>query len=179
MNTPHLKIAEPCHENWQDMTTQVRKDSFGEQGRHCDKCCKVVVDFTSMPTEKVIAFISERKAEKICGRFRSEQVRTPEIINRPAKRYRIFFAALYFVFGGILFTSCKHEQEKMGKVAVENSFAKGAGQFQNVDSPLTLTKVKVEPVKPIGTICNKVDTTEPEIIKMGEVEYIPNDTIQK
>lgn len=76
----HLSIAEPCHENWQNMSQQ-------EQGRHCDKCCKVVVDFTSMPTEKVIAFINERQTEKICGRFRSEQIsegkRSSSFVPRP------------------------------------------------------------------------------------------------
>ncbi|HET6993112.1 MAG TPA: hypothetical protein VFJ43_17390, partial [Bacteroidia bacterium] len=102
------------------------------------------------------------------------------------KRYRLFFAALYFVFGGILFSSCKDQQEKMGKVAIENSFDNGVKQVQNVDSPLNVTRAHVDPVKrkpvtvkPVGTTCNKVDTTQPEIYKMGEVEYIPNDTIKK
>ncbi|HET6993111.1 MAG TPA: hypothetical protein VFJ43_17385 [Bacteroidia bacterium] len=44
----HIEVQEPCHENWQNMSPQARKDSFGEKGRHCDKCCKTVFDFTEM-----------------------------------------------------------------------------------------------------------------------------------
>jgi hypothetical protein len=177
-NIPVLKIAEPCHENWTEMNPQ-------EQGRHCDKCCKVVVDFTSMPTEKVIEFISERKAEKICGRFRSEQIIPDRVVpsSHSAKRYRIFFAALYFVFGGLLFASCKHvEEPTMGKISVEGSFGNGISQIPVVDTPQSRTQpridVKTKNPPVTGTTCIKTDTIEPEYIKMGEVEYMPTDTLK-
>lgn len=99
----YLTIPDPCHENWDAMTPE-------EQGRYCGKCCKVVVDFTSMPTEDVIRFISDRSSQKICGHFRTDQIGPqPEFKNESYSvtgRLKLFLAALVFVFGSALFTGC-------------------------------------------------------------------------
>ncbi len=61
-----IRIAQPCHENWNDMSLQTG-------GRHCDSCQKVVHDFTKMNDEELIAFM--KTSEKgSCGRFREDQV---------------------------------------------------------------------------------------------------------
>ena len=125
----HIEIPEPCHESWQNMTPQ-------EKGRFCDKCCKVVVDFTNMATEKVIDFLNQKKEERVCGRFRTDQivVPPPQKINPLfAKRAKIFLAALVLVFGGMLFTGCKVHEEKMGKVSNEKfqNFQNETDQPQN------------------------------------------------
>ena len=169
----HIEIPKPCHENWADMSKQ-------EQGRHCDVCCKVVIDFTAMPTEKVIEIISQRKSEKICGRFRNDQLHSNRAdIKSPRNRYRVFMAALYFVFGGLLFTSCRTHDTKMGKVKVENSFGQEENGFNKLDTPSSMTRNKID--KPIHAVATKtsvlsVDTIEPEIHMLGEVMYIPEDT---
>src|ERR1041385_275441 len=107
-------ISKPCSEDWNKMTAE-------EQGRHCQVCCKTVVDFSSRTNDEIIGFLEKNAASKICGRFRKEQLISRVRKPRPASRYRIFFAALVFVFGGMLFSSCgmskpKHE-EVMGDVA--------------------------------------------------------------
>jgi hypothetical protein len=173
----HLEIPKPCHENWLNMSKQ-------EQGRHCGVCCKTVVDFTSMPTEKVIEVISQKKDENICGRFRPDQLNTSRANVSPRNRYRIFMAAIYFVFGGLLFTSCRVNEPKMGKVKVSNSFGQDGNGFNRVDTPSSRTRYKTD--QPVQTVpvCNKpviaaADTIEPEIHMLGEVLYIPIDTTQK
>ncbi len=106
-----LEIPEPCHESWGKMTPK-------EKGRFCDKCCKVVVDFTNMPTPEVIQFIAERKSERVCGRFRHDQVAVPPapVVRKSiSDRVKQFLAAIFLVFGGALFSGC-HE-EKVGKIA--------------------------------------------------------------
>ena len=50
-----LNIAEPCHENWQNMTTQ-------EQGRFCGSCRKSVVDFTMMSDQEVLNYLKAENA---------------------------------------------------------------------------------------------------------------------
>ncbi|MGL4595961.1 MAG: hypothetical protein ACRCYO_00440, partial [Bacteroidia bacterium] len=43
---PVVQIPEPCSEDWNKMTPET-------QGRFCDKCCKVVVDFTEKTTTEI------------------------------------------------------------------------------------------------------------------------------
>src|SRR5689334_14882257 len=62
----HLKIEEPCHENWQQMTPN-------EQGRHCLSCQKTVVDFTYMSDQEILNHIS-RASSSVCGRFNNDQL---------------------------------------------------------------------------------------------------------
>lgn len=69
-----IKVAEPCHENWENMQT-------AEKGRFCNSCQKTVIDFTKMSAGELIGFFeqlsqkSEAKGEKpsICGRINKAQ----------------------------------------------------------------------------------------------------------
>ena len=171
----HLSIPKPCHENWLDMTVEGK-------GRHCRICSKTVMDFTKMPAEKAIEIIAQKNSEKICGRFRPGQLGNTTANKSPRNRYRIFMAALYFVFGGLLFNSCRshHDDVKMGKVKLENSFAPGDHQ-NNPDTPSSRVKNKIN-MKRDNTGAKQnaaVDTPEQEIHMLGEVIYMPEDTTKK
>jgi hypothetical protein len=61
-----LTIADPCHENWDQMTP-------AEKGRFCDSCQKQVVDFTDM-TDGQIASFFKKTTGSICGRFMDDQL---------------------------------------------------------------------------------------------------------
>lgn len=106
-----VQIPEPCHENWQAMQPQAN-------GRFCDSCCKVVVDFTHFSDQEIIDYLQSKKSDRVCGRFKTEQVQqtpVPEIIL-PNNRNHLwnlqrFAAALLLAFGSILFTACGNEHE--------------------------------------------------------------------
>jgi hypothetical protein len=61
-----LKIAEPCHENWNRMDA-------AERGRFCQSCQETVTDFTLMDDKEILQFLS-RKSESVCGRFTADQL---------------------------------------------------------------------------------------------------------
>jgi hypothetical protein len=44
-----------------------------EKGRHCEHCCKTVVDFTEMSDEEIIRYVTERPFG-ICGRLMPDQL---------------------------------------------------------------------------------------------------------
>lgn len=69
----HISIPQPCHENWQQMTPK-------DNGRHCQSCCKTVVDFTSMTTGDIVALLAV--GGNTCGRFAPNQL---EAINYTLK----------------------------------------------------------------------------------------------
>jgi hypothetical protein len=60
-----INISQPCHVEWQQMTRV-------EQGRHCQSCCKTVIDFTAMSNIDIIAYFTLH--ENICGRIASNQL---------------------------------------------------------------------------------------------------------
>ncbi|HTL81164.1 MAG TPA: hypothetical protein VL651_05645 [Bacteroidia bacterium] len=133
-DTP-LHIPKPCHENWNAM-------SPGEKGRHCAVCSKVVMDFTAMPTEKVVEFIAAKSSEKICGRFRSDQVSVPVFPQKNfsfSRKLKIFLAAVAVVFGSTLFTSCydrRHPQHFQGEIRIFDWKESSAHFASAADSPI-------------------------------------------
>src|ERR1700759_1365193 len=60
-----INIPEQCHQSWQQMTVN-------QEGRHCDHCCKTVVDFTKMSNEEIIRHLSN--SANVCGRFEPQQL---------------------------------------------------------------------------------------------------------
>ncbi|MCO5949422.1 hypothetical protein [Mucilaginibacter flavidus] len=60
-----ISITEPCSQSWQQMTPV-------DDGRHCESCCKTVVDFTTMTKEEIIILLSSGRNP--CGRITSEQL---------------------------------------------------------------------------------------------------------
>jgi hypothetical protein len=74
-----LNIAEPCHENWQNMTPQ-------DQGRFCGACQKTVVDFTVMSDQAVLNYFLKAD-HNVCGRFAHDQLNKELIITKKQKRF--------------------------------------------------------------------------------------------
>lgn len=67
MSSPFIKIMHPCSQNWNNMQPE-------KNGRMCNHCSKLVVDFTSFNRDEILNFLKESKNEKVCGRFRKEHV---------------------------------------------------------------------------------------------------------
>lgn len=62
-----ISIENPCHEDWQGMTPEA-------QGRFCSACEKTVIDFSQMSDAEILQYFSQPRTEKVCGRFKSEQL---------------------------------------------------------------------------------------------------------
>lgn len=80
-----------CHEDWHQMTPT-------EQGRHCQRCQREVIDFTQGTTADLARAYAAAPDGRVCGRFSAGQVdqmmRPP---NRLRPRWRLFLAALVLV----------------------------------------------------------------------------------
>src|ERR1041385_8995202 len=107
-----IRIPVPCHENWNAMSPV-------DKGKFCDKCCHVVVDFSQKTNTEISDFLKSKAGERVCGRVRKDQLSFfPKPLSaKKISRSKIFLAAIYLVFGGLLFASCSNPNEEvMGKV---------------------------------------------------------------
>lgn len=71
-NTLSIQINQPCHEDWNKMYPT-------KNGRHCESCSKIVVDFSCMTDSEIIQQLSQ--ASNACGRFNQDQLMRPLISN--------------------------------------------------------------------------------------------------
>jgi hypothetical protein len=171
---PSYSIQKPCTEDWGKMNPE-------EQGRHCQVCCKTVVDFSKKSNTEIIGFLKSNSETKICGRFRSDQLSAStshqSSVSRPLNSYRTFFAALVFVFGGLLFSSCNQDgpREVMGDVAYTPDSTKKIIDTVKNQIPAIDTTKKTGSIKKVK--CKKVEAPEEKFL-MGDVAYDPNDTIK-
>ena len=61
-----MRIPAPCGEDWARMQPT-------EKGRHCQSCCKTVVDFTEMSDAEIIRHLSQA-GPHVCGRLMPDQL---------------------------------------------------------------------------------------------------------
>ena len=71
-----IQLPAPCNEGWSRM-------SPAEQGRFCNSCQKVVIDFTGMSDAQLVAFF-KKPSSSVCGRFNKDQLERELTI--PGKR---------------------------------------------------------------------------------------------
>jgi len=64
-----LKISNPCCVDLQRMIE-------AENGKFCNACNTIVVDFTKMTTEEIQTYFLNRPEQKICGSFKPIQIAT-------------------------------------------------------------------------------------------------------
>jgi hypothetical protein len=57
-----IRIASPCHENWNDMTGD-------ERSRHCAQCNKFVYNLSEMTEDEAIALLESRGQQETCVRL--------------------------------------------------------------------------------------------------------------
>lgn len=111
-----ISLSSPCHASWERMQLQ-------ENGRHCNACNKVVVDFTHMNDHELKNWFLEHRPESLCGHFRADQVKRFQIrVNiqsLPTWQWSIaqtIRLAIFMVFFSTLF-SCTPTDEHKGEVA--------------------------------------------------------------
>lgn len=81
-----IAIPQPCTQNWDAMTPVA-------QGRHCDSCNSIVIDFTTWSDAALYNFFSKNDGH-VCGRYLATQLNRPiQIPHQPHSRlYRLAIA---------------------------------------------------------------------------------------
>ncbi len=110
-----LIIAEPCHEDWNKMTTV-------QKGKHCAICAKQVVDFSKNSKKEIIDYLDEAEGQT-CGRFKKVQIDVYGESNNAIKKtviplYKTIAASIITILGvGVPSIIAQgHEHFQMGGV---------------------------------------------------------------
>ncbi|GAA4347613.1 hypothetical protein GCM10023185_02790 [Hymenobacter saemangeumensis] len=92
MATPSFtpSIPQPCPKQWADMSPT-------EAGRFCGSCQTEVVDFARMSDAEVLAYLSARRGQHVCGRLVGQAV-LPQVY-KPSSAPRRWLLAALALFG--------------------------------------------------------------------------------
>jgi CarboxypepD_reg-like domain/Secretion system C-terminal sorting domain len=102
-----LSIAEPCHENWDNMSPV-------DKGKFCGSCQKQVVDFSMMSDRQVAEFFKKPSTGSVCGRFMTDQLeREIEIPKKRIPWVKYFFQIALPAF--LLSVKASAQTQKTGK----------------------------------------------------------------
>ncbi len=173
-----ITIPEPCHEDWAQMTPE-------QQGRFCGVCSKTVVDFSNKSDQEVDAIIEEKKGEKVCGRFRVDQVAAPVTLNIPPfvavktmSLKKLFAIAAFLVFGTGLFSCQSNQGELVGKIAITGDISvepiTTTLPVQDTTGVLTLTGDTISEVIEIENHIKGEMVMPPEIYALGGPRFVEN-----
>lgn len=122
MKAKRLVIKNPCSESWAGMTPQ-------DNGRHCAKCDKVVVDLTSTDVRTAFQLVSQSE-QKMCVQLlpkHLEYMHSEEhtVIHRDFSLKAIAMSAALITFASL--NSCAPERHIRGKVNMVDSSGKSTG----------------------------------------------------
>lgn len=160
-----VDIAEPCHENWNQMSPT-------EKGAFCGKCQIDVVDFSNKTALEVKQILHDNIGKHLCGRFKKvqlEELNSEYLVweNQSTQTFQSkFLLACVLVFGMTLFSSCANGNAQdplpidLGIEKIKDSL------FHPTD---TLKSEQIDEVK-----TNLIDYTE---IVMGDFAYEPEEII--
>jgi len=171
----HISIPKPCNEDWNKMQP-------ADQGAFCKSCCKTVIDFTNKSAAQIKDFFEAMKGQKVCGRFRTEQLQPAPVTSGRKQRLSRFLCALYLVFGAFLFTACGNDNV-VGKVQRDTTRVLG----DSVGEPLRDTTARcAKPGVSDSSSTVKTDrsftlggpvVTPEDRAKIGEVYAAPGDSL--
>lgn len=189
----YINIPTPCHEDWNSM-------SLENQGRHCLKCSKTVIDFTGWEATDIAAYLEVNEKNKVCGRFNTLQLNIPIAETPDLYLKKIYYAnvsifkkiaAIFFIAFGLSATSCNTnttgEAVKKGEPItydttrpVETVQMGGIKKYEKPDTTFAFEPPIMNAVEPVSQgvpIYESYITGTPAL--EPEPQLAPTDTTQK
>jgi len=144
----NLAIPVPCSEKWESFKST-------PDGGYCDSCSKIVVDFTTMSDNEIIAYFKNQPANA-CGRFKTDQLKSYYVKDTSAVKPGFTLLKEGFVsFLLLIFSKQGLAQQKIGEVAIENVM-----NHNNNEHVLTTTIDKQASTQVSGTVMDGTDSTK-------------------
>lgn len=117
-----VNIDSPCSESWQEMSPE-------DGGRHCMRCSKKVIDFSTLSDDEVIKILSQQKGN-VCGRFQAGQL-NKELIE--SKRTYVNKGFYKYLAGLLLLGISKNAFSGNNKFLPKENIVASPVQQENVE----------------------------------------------
>jgi len=176
-----LSINEPCNEDWNNM-------KIGMFSRHCEKCEKKVMDFTTKSRTEIISYLLNNTSESVCGRMKTTQLDFHQedipIIIEVLKKSKNPHSFLILSLVCLTLISCepnnKYDQNNSrnsndietttGEVAIDTSNIEVLGKINsNYNSKKEINQSKMKEELLMGDCI-----IQPEIEVQGMIAYQPD-----
>ena len=132
-----VTIPKPCNEGWNNMSPR-------KEGRHCQQCDKVVVDFTKMSDSEIVSVLTQSKKnnKRVCGHFKSNQINRSMRELVPYRNRPTGFLIVATLLSGLSFLSC-HSQTPVNDIKTEETIhLKGDVAFvESVDTTAQIFQI--------------------------------------
>jgi hypothetical protein len=149
-----ISIPIPCNEDWNKMTPK-------ENGKHCDSCNKIVVDFTTMPTQDILLYFVNNKSQKTCGHFYKDQIGIKHnsfhhyLLNSYCKadklKYKfVRFAAMALISFALIITGCNTSGKNSDQITGDST------RVEQIDTNSVSGKISIESDTSSKRSCNKI-----------------------
>ena len=142
MPTNKIHIENPCEVNWQEMTP-------GKDGRFCNSCNKIVVDFTNKSLNEIQTHLTSSSLQ-VCGRYSMRHTsaanKWESFLNRfeiTLSKYRMQKVALFLITIVLFLSGCY--RRRMGYMAYHDNYRSG-GHSSSATKDSTKAETKT-PVK--------------------------------
>lgn len=164
-----IKIEEPCHENWNEM-------SLREKGRYCHACDKIVLDMTKYSDQEIIDFFKEKKYN-VCGQLEEDQVDRKLIPNSELKFSKVKRSLIAASLAGVVF-STNTVSAQNSELIIDQSNKKESDSQEKEEVRLDdetimfLIKGKIIDIdnRPISGAMIRINTDQVKSKKNGEFE---------
>jgi hypothetical protein len=134
-----INIPDPCQESWETMHPQ-------DNGRHCEGCSKIVVDFTGMSDREILAWLTDAN-RKVCGRFSPDQLNR-NLLPVPEKKRKAWMI-WNFLLAGLLVSSKAPAQAKSPAPPVNQNDKKLLGKLSMALAPVEADTPKYSVLPPV------------------------------
>ncbi len=157
-------IKEPCHEDWNNM--QITMHS-----RHCLKCDKHLVDFSTYSRAEIIAYLLSNPIGSVCGKMSNQQIdfhiddypALMEVLKQPRFQPKAFM--ILALVGASLFTSCEQASNVHGRATISKANNLAISAFKKGKKVKPQPKNKKEIHKQPQTKITKLQESKiPEVI---------------
>ncbi len=129
----NIKIAEPCKENWEEMTATQR-------GAFCNSCERDLYDFTKLTDIELVHFFAKNNTD-FCGRYKKSQLNRNITLDTSYSFFRLYkyVVGLFLAFGS--FNNLKanpkpeiHFIESTDTIFLESDSLSYSGNIKDADN---------------------------------------------
>lgn len=142
------------------------------QGRFCNSCRKVVVDFTGMSDAQLVAFFKKPSTGSICGRFDNDQLERD--LSIPGKRMPWLKYVLQLLVPTFLF-ACKAKSQGEPKLNGDTIFVESKKSFKDRDGNLREQRISLRKIKGKVTDENGIGIPGASVVIKGHYRGVLTD----